>query len=184
MTHVTEYPQPGEMHCHPFVFNQAMPATPEPTTYPLAPTVVARFMGLGLVLVAVLVFVGTLLVALLDLPADLMVALLVVAVLGIVVLAWWLRSRAWVLSCDDKGYAVRLVRGAGVTQARWTDVEDAATTTRHGVPCVVLRLQDGRTTTIPVGVLAVDREQFVRDLQDRLQAARGLKPYRPEPRAD
>ena len=119
------------MHCHPFVFNQAMPATPEPTTYPLAPTVVARFMGLGLVLVAVLVFVGTLLVALLDLPADLMVALLVVAVLGIVVLAWWLRSRAWVLSCDDTGYAVRLVRGAGVTQARWTDVEDAATTTRH-----------------------------------------------------
>ena len=32
------------------------------------------------------------------------------------------------LSCDDQGYAVRLVRGAGVTRARWTDVEDAATT--------------------------------------------------------
>jgi hypothetical protein len=76
---------------------------------------------------------------------------------------------------------VRLVRGAGVAQAAWTDVEDAATTTRHDVPCVVLRLRDGRTTTIPVGVLAVDKEEFVRDLQVRLQQARGLRPYRPEP---
>jgi len=184
VTHVTEYPQPGAFHCHRFVFNRPVPTSPAPATYPLAPTVVARFLGLGLVLVAVLVFVGTLLVALLDLPADLLVGLLVLAVAGVAGLAWWLRSRAWVLSCDEQGYAVRLVRGAGVTQARWADVEDAATTTRHDVPCVVLRLRDGRTTTIPVGVLAVDREQFVRDLQARLQAARGLKPYRPEPRAD
>jgi hypothetical protein len=161
-----------------------MPATPEPTTYPLAPTVVARFVGLALVLVAVLMFAGTALVAALDLPADLLVALLVVSLVGVGTLAWWLRSRAWVLRCDGQGYAVRLVRGAGVPQARWTEVEDAVTTTRHDVPCVVLRLRDGRTTTIPVGVLAVDKEEFVRELQGRLQAARGLRPYRPEQRPD
>jgi hypothetical protein len=157
-----------------------MPATPEPTTYPLAPTVVARFVGLGLVLVAVVMFVGTALVAALDLPADLLVVLLVVSVVGVGTLAWWLRNRAWVLRCDVQGYAVRLVRGAGVAQARWTEVEDAVTTTRHDIPCVVLRLRDGRTTTIPVGVLAVDKEEFVRELQHRLQAARGLRPYQPE----
>ena len=161
-----------------------MPATPAPTTYPLAPTVVARFVGLGLVLVAVLMFAGTAVVAALDLPADLLVALLVVSVVGVGALAWWLRSRAWVLRCDTQGYAVRLVRGAGVTQARWTDVEDAVTTMRHDVPCVVLRLRDGRTTTIPVGVLAVDKEEFVRELQGRLQAARGLRPYVPKQRPD
>lgn len=161
-----------------------MPATPEPTTYPLAPTFVARFVGMGLVLVAVLMFAGTALVAALDLPPDLLVVLLVLSVTAVGTLAWWLRSRAWVLRCDRHGYAVRLVRGAGATQARWTEVEDAVTTTRHDVPCVVLRLRDGRTTTIPVGVLAVDKDEFVRELQDRLQVARGLRPYQPEQRRD
>ena len=153
---------------------------PGPTTYPLAPTVVARFVGLGLVGLALVMFVGTAVVAVLDLPPDLLVGLLVLGVAGVVTLTWWLRTRAWVLRCTAEGYAVRMVRGAGVTEARWDGVEDAVTTTRHDVPCVVLRLRDGRSTTIPVGVLAVDKEQFVRELQDRLQAARGLKPYRPQ----
>jgi hypothetical protein len=63
-----------------------------------------------------------------------------------------------------------------VTQARWSAVEDAVTTYRHDVACVQLRLRDGRTTTIPVGVLAVDRDQFVRELQGRLQRGHGLRP--------
>ena len=49
-------------------------------------------------------------------------------------------------------------------------------TVRHGVACVELRLRDGRTTTIPVGVLAVDRDRFVRELQDRLQPVAALQP--------
>ena len=101
---------------------------------------------------------------------------MLVGVVGCVVLGWWLRARAWVLRCTDDGYRVRLVRGAGVTEARWGAVEDAVTTYRHDVACVVLRLRDGRTTTIPVGVLAVDREQFVRELQGRLQRGHGLRP--------
>lgn len=141
----------------------------------------ARFLGLALVLVAVLMFLGTALVAGLDLPADLLVLLLALGLAGVATLAWWLLNRAWVLRCTREGYAVHLVRGAGETHARWTEVEDAVTTTRHGVPCVVLRLRDGRTTTIPVGVLAVDKEEFVRELQERLQIARGLRPFRPEP---
>ncbi len=155
-----------------------MPAS-DPTPYPLAPLVVARFVGLGLVLLAVTMFVGTALVATLDLPPDVLVVVLVLGLAGVLTLAWWLRSRAWVVRTSEEGYAVRLVRGAGVTEARWDAVEDAVTTTRHDVPCVVLRLRDGRTTTIPVGVLAIDKDDFVRELQDRLQAARGLKPYRP-----
>ena len=63
---------------------------------------------------------------------------------------------------DDTGYRVRLVRGAGVNEARWKEVEDAVTATPRGVPCVILRLTDGRTTTIPVEALAADREEFVR----------------------
>ena len=161
------------------MLNHGVTAESQPTTYGLAPLVVARFVGLGLVLMAVLMFAGTALVAFLDLPGDLLVVLLLVALVGVGTLAWWLRNRAWVVRCTTEGYAVRLVRGAGVRDERWTAVEDAVAVTRHDVPCVALRLRDGRTTTIPVGVLAVDKDEFVRELQARLQAARGLKPYRP-----
>lgn len=152
-----------------------MPATPN-TLYRLAPAVVARFVGLALVALALLLFAGTAIVALTGLPLDLIVVAVLLGVIGCVVLGWWLRSRAWVLRCSEEGYRVRLVRGAGVTQARWSEVEDAVTTHRHEVACVQLRLRDGRTTTIPVGVLAVDREQFVRELQGRLQRGHGLRP--------
>ncbi|HRD63794.1 MAG TPA: hypothetical protein PL137_23045 [Nocardioides sp.] len=133
-------------------------------------------MGLALVGLALILFAGTAVVALVGLPLDVLVAVVLVGVVGCVVLGWWLRSRAWVMRCTDDGYRVRLVRGAGVTEARWDAVEDAVTTYRHDIACVQLRLRDGRTTTIPVGVLAVDREQFVRDLQRRLQHGHGLKP--------
>ena len=94
-------------------------------------------------------------VALAGLPLDLLVALVLVGVLAGAGVAWWLRSRAWVLRCTDDGYRVRLVRGAGVREARWSQVEDAVTAYRRDVACLELRLRDGRTTTIPVGVLAV-----------------------------
>ena len=146
------------------------------TDYRLAPAVVARFLGLALVGLALVLFAGTAVVALTGLPLDLIVVVVLLGVVGCVGLGWWLRSRAWVLRCDDEGYRVRLVRGAGTTRARWSQVEDAVTTHRHDVACVQLRLRDGGTTTIPVGVLAVDREQFVRELQARLQRGHGLRP--------
>ncbi len=68
---------------------------------------------------------------------------------------------AYVVRLDRLGYEVRLVRGAGVKRARWADVAEASTADVRGVPCVVLSLRDGRTTTVPVGVLAGDRDEFV-----------------------
>ena len=53
------------------------------------------------------------------------------------------------------------MRGAGVKRARWADVAQASTAEVRGQPCVVLALRDGRTTTVPVGVLAGDRDEFV-----------------------
>ena len=69
-----------------------------------------------------------------------------------------------------------MVRGVGVAAARWTDVEEVVTTYAAGSPCVVLRLRDGRTSTIPVTALAGDRDEFVRDLQRHLQRGHGLRP--------
>lgn len=135
----------------------------------------ARLMGLGLVALAFVVFLTALLAALLDLSV---VVLMVVAVLGLLAVAGmavWV-GRHVVVHLDQTGYRVRMVRGVGVAAARWTDVEEVVTTYAAGSPCVVLRLRDGRTSTIPVTALAGDKEEFVRDLQRHLQQGHGLRP--------
>jgi hypothetical protein len=143
--------------------------------YRLASAVAARLMGLALVATALLVFVATVLVAFLDLHTGVLLAPVALGTLGLVTAAVVLQRRGWVVRLTEEGYRVQWVRGVGVAAARWKDVEDAVTTTRAGAPCVVLRLRDGRTTTIPVEMLAADREQFVRDLQDHLQRGHGLR---------
>lgn len=153
------------------MFNQVVTSD-----YRLSPAIAARLMGICLVLIALVVFVTTAAVAFLDLHT---LVLLVPVLLGLgvlVVAAVVLRRRGWVVRMTDQGYRVQWVRGVGVDAARWKDVEDAVTTTSNGAPCVVLRLRNGGTTTIPVQMLAIDRERFVRELQQRLQDGQGLRP--------
>jgi hypothetical protein len=146
-----------------------------PTHYRLARSVVVRLLGLGLLVLAALVFAATLVVTLTDVGPDLLVA---VALAGLAVLglgAWWLTKRAYVVRATVDGYRIGVIRSAGVREARWNQVEDAVTATIKGVPVVVLRLKAGATTTIPVTVLAIDREEFVRELQQLLQRGHRLR---------
>ncbi|SFB93704.1 hypothetical protein SAMN04487968_102364 [Nocardioides terrae] len=143
--------------------------------YRLAPAVTARFVGLYLVLLAVIVFAATAVIVLSNGNPDLLIALAVLGVLGVAGLAWWLAKRAFILRAGPDGYQVGMVRGAGVKAARWTQVEDAVTTTVRDQPCVMLRLKGGETTTIPVSILAIDNEQFVRELQQHLQRGHRLR---------
>ena len=146
------------------------------TYYRLAPAVVARILGLALVLLAVVAFVSTIVVALAHGPVDIVIGIVLAGVVVVAAGGWWLRSRAWVVRCGEDGYAVRLVRGAGVRQAPWTEVRDAVTTTTRGIACLVLRLGNGESTSIPVGLLAVDREEFVRQMQRHLRAGQNVRP--------
>lgn len=143
--------------------------SPDPSDYRLAPLVIARFVGLYLVLLAALLFTATAVAAAADLPTVFLVALLGAGLAGLFVLAWWLRSRVSVVRLDATGYRVSMVRGAGVKEARWSDVEDAVTAAVRGFPCVVIRLRDGRTTTIPVQAIAADPDAFARDVRERLR---------------
>ncbi len=141
--------------------------------YRLSPALGARQLGSALVGVAVLVFVVTLVVAVLDLSP---VFVAVVAALGLaaaLVAGHLLTRRAYVVRLGEDGYQVRMVRGAGIRAARWTEVEDVVTASPHGVDCLVLRLRDGRTTTIPVQVLAADRGEFARDVRAHLERSSG-----------
>ena len=151
--------------------------TENATVYRLAPAVAARLLGVVLCTVAVLILISTVLIAAVDLHT---VFLLVPAGLALVLLVatWWTwRQRGWVARLTPEGYRVQWVRGVGAPSARWKDVEDAVTTTIADAPVVVLRLRDGRTTTIPVEMLAVDREEFVRDVQRHLQQGQGLRKW-------
>ena len=151
-------------------------ASPTTSDYRLSPALAARLMGLLLVVLAALLFGVTALVAVLHLSPDLLVLLAVLGLVSVFGTGFTLTRRAYVVRLGEEGYRVRMIRGAGVTEARWKDVEDAVTTSPHGIDCVVLRLKDGRTTTIPVAALAADREAFVRDLRDHLQKGQGLRP--------
>jgi hypothetical protein len=139
--------------------------------YRMAPLVVARFVGAYLILFAVVILAGTLAVAFAGLGPDFLVVLLGAGLLGLIALAWWLRTRVAVVRLTAAGYEVRMVRGAGVKEARWGEVEDAVAIQPQGIACVVLRLKDGRSTTIPVDLLAADKDDFARDVRDHLRRA-------------
>lgn len=141
-----------------------------PQDYRLAPQIAARLLGLTLAAAGAVILVVTV-VAVGFATVPWLVSITVgLCLAGILFVIWKLRAGTWVVRLTDDGYKVQFVRGAGVKQARWADVADAVTTEVAGSPCVVLRLKTGGSTTIPVEMLAVDREQFVRDIQARLAA--------------
>ena len=145
------------------------------TVYRLAPAVAARLLGVVLCAVAVLILLSTLAIAILDLHTVFLLVPVGLTVLLLVATGWTWRQKGWIARLTPEGYRIQWVRGVGAASARWKDVEDAVTTTVADSPVVVLRLRDGRTTTIPVEMLAVDREAFVRDVQQHLQRGHGLR---------
>ena len=137
------------------------------SSYRFSGAFVVRLMGLCLVLAGLLVVLLSGLVAFT--PVSGLVLLVgVVSVVAATMLVVLAARRASVVRFDGTGYRVRFVRGAGVHQATWSEVEDVATTTVAGERCVLLRLRDGRTTTVPVGVLAGSSDAFVDDLRAHL----------------
>ena len=139
-----------------------------PSDYRLSPLLAARMLGAVLAVFGLLVFLATAVVVLLSAPVLILSVTVAACVVGVFATGWFLTRRTYVVRLDEVGYHVRFVRGVGVNRAPWTDIEDALTTTVAGAPCVVLRLHDGRSTTIPVEVLAGDPDIFVQQLREHL----------------
>ena len=110
-----------------------------------------------------------------DLPGSVLAGLAVLAAVGLAVAGVLLGRGGTVVRLDDVGYRIRFVRGVGRSHARWTDVSDLTTAVVSGTPCVVLRLRDGASSTVPVNLLEGDREEFVDELQRRLDAGHGYR---------
>ena len=145
--------------------------------YHLTRAIGVRVVGALLVLLALLLVATTVVVAVLSLSVVVVVVVAALGVVAVLVAGHALTRWVPVVRLGEDGYRVRLVRDVGVTAARWTEVNEAVTTTTpRGLAVVELRLGDGRTTTLPVALLDVDREQFVRDLQGHLRRGQGLRP--------
>jgi len=108
-------------------------------------------------------------------PDGVLLVVLLLALTTVLGLAPLVLRRPVVVSFDETGYQVRLVRGAGVRRAAWTDVEDASAEVVADERCVVVRLRDGGTTTVPVGILECRPDDFVRDLQRHLDVGHGYR---------
>jgi hypothetical protein len=148
------------------------------SSYSFGSAMFVRLLRGGLVVGGLVLLLAIVAVGLLGAPAWLLLlaAVLLLAVpVGVVAL-----RRVEVVRFDESGYRVRLVRGTGVRQAPWRDVEDAVAGTVAGSRCVTLRLRDGRSTVVPVELLAGPEDAFVLDLQRRLNRGHG---YRPLPRS-
>jgi hypothetical protein len=146
-----------------------------PSSYRFSRALLVRSVGALLVLLGLLVVLLAVLVSLLDLPGTVLTVGVVVAVVLVVGAALAASRLTTVLVLDDTGYLVRLLRGAGTRAARWREVEDAVTMTIAGHDCVVLRLKDGRTTTIPVDVLETSPEALLEELSGRLDRGHGYR---------
>ena len=143
--------------------------------YGLAPALRARLMGAFLAAVGLLLLLVTVVVAVAHLPTAVLTAVVVLTLVAIFGLGFLLVRRWHVVRLDDEGYQVRFVRGVGRAQARWTEVEDLTTAVVSGTECVVLRLRDGSTSTVPVNLIEGDREEFVDELQRRLDKGHGYR---------
>ena len=149
-----------------------------PSDYRFSPSLLVRAMGGYLALLGVSLFALAALVGVFSLPIIVLSVGVVLAVVSIFVLGFLLTRKAWVVRLAEAGYQVRFVRGAGVKQARWKDVEDVVATTVAGERCVLIRLRDGRTTTIPVRALATGADEFTRDLGRHLNTGHGYRRIR------
>jgi len=150
-------------------------SAPETVEYPLARVVRVRLLGSALAALGLVVLVVTVGLAVLRPPSGVVLAATVALVVVAVATGVLLGRRWYVVRLDDTGYRVRFVRGVGRSRARWSEVEDLTTAVATGTECVVLRLRDGDTSTVPVGLIEGDREAFVDELQRRLDAAHGYR---------
>ena len=146
--------------------------------FALAATLRARLLGAGLVTLGTVVLVGALLAWLTAIPGAVVAGLAVLAVVGMTVLGLLVGVRHWVLRLDEHGYRVRGLRSAQARSARWTDVLDLRATTVSGARVVVLRLRDGRTTTLPVDVLEGGADALTDALSSHLDLGHGYRRLR------
>ncbi|MGH1564516.1 hypothetical protein [Mumia sp. DW29H23] len=151
-----------------------------PTTYRLTLTLALRLFGIRMMVAA---FGAVLSAILLTIGGDAAVWGVVVAVLVallVIVSAIALRWPPRLISLTTTGYQVHRVRGAGVRHAVWGQVERVDDKpSLDGGAVLVIGLEEGRTTELPMALFGPDGLKLQRDIRGRLDASHGYRPLPP-----
>jgi hypothetical protein len=106
-------------------------------------------------------------------------ALVVIGValaIGLVRAAIQIGRQPTALRLDATGYRIGRQSGAtGARRADWHDVERVRTEQRDGGEVVEIQLHSGGSTRIPVSAIGVPRDEWLTDLDDRLNRAHGQR---------
>jgi len=152
-----------------FQLNGCVPDSP--TTYRLAPALGLRLVGRILVTLAVLVGLPppTTGGAVRTLGATAAVALLgLAAAQPALTHETHQRVRTGI---QTDGFAIRFLGGVGVPAATWSQVDEVVAASPGGQPCLVLRLEDGRMTRLPMAAVAGDPDVLALDVRRRVRDA-------------
>jgi hypothetical protein len=107
--------------------------------------------------------------------STLPVIAMVVTGTALVAAAWLVITPPRVLELSPSGYRITHLRGGGVGSAGWTEVTSVDTRPVGGVPAIVVELQGGRTSTVPLSLLGPRAGQAQREMHDRLNTAFGYR---------
>ncbi len=143
------------------------------TDYRLSPSLTARLLGIAMLGGAALVVLATLLIAVANLHSVFLIVPVALVIVTMVALMVW--SNTWVVRLSDEGFQVRRIRNVGARTGRWREVEDMVSAELDGVSCLVLRMRDGQTTTLPLAALHVDPNVFASTVAEHLNTAHGLR---------
>ena len=100
---------------------------------------------------------------------------MVVTGAAFVAAAWLFVTPPRVLELSPRGYRISHLRGGGVPAAEWTEVASVDTRPVAGVPAIVVELQGGRTSMVPLSLLGSRAGQAQREVHDRLNTAFGYR---------
>ena len=105
-------------------------------------------------------------------------SLMLVAVAGVATLGCLVRFVCvppLLLEVSSHGYRLVNVRGGGLAEATWAEVDSVTAGSSEGGEVMVVTLHDGRTTVVPVALLGDQAITAERDMHGRLNAAFGYR---------
>lgn len=158
----------------------SMNETTRSSTYRLTLFLALRLFGIRMMVAAVGAVVAAVLLtiggdaAIWGVVASVLVGLLVVASLA--ALRWPPR----LLTLTPTGYQVHRVRGVGVRQALWSQVERVDDKpSAEGTPTLVIGLEHARTTELPLMLFGARALEVQREIRARLDSSHGYRPLPP-----
>ncbi len=149
--------------------------TAESTTYRMSRAVVLRVFGRSVFALGAVLLVGVVAGALIDLPAGVIGGAVALAVVALLALTLLVARPPRLLALSTEGYSVHHVPASAVSAARWRSVGGVQTRDSPQGPLVVLALDDGRTSIVPVTLLGARATEAQREIHDRLNAAHGYR---------